>query len=150
MPTIAAHVCRILSCPGKVRDLAQAAAAEAAQAAAIHAATRGTAGRAGGGGAAGDRGAGVGHSKGAKQRKPKGATGGRRHGHDEQTAKHMHILKKLLNSPANTDGKVGDRGSAFCFLLLWIVVVGLFIVHRARTTNALPRCRQCYVPRRSF
>lgn len=128
----------------QVRDLAHAAAAQAAQAAALHAVSKGAAGPDGGGargGGAGSGGVGAGRGgglvpgAGLVPRPGRGAAGlvpgrgrGRprkikkdrkeQHEGDDETAKHMQILKKLLNGPgadSASEGrpKVREGGGGF-------------------------------------
>ena len=100
-----------------MRDLAQAAAAQAAQAAAMHAAAKNTDGAPGGGAGGGAGGSGTSGPRVSRASGSGGAGGGGRGGRprknkvkaggEDQTAKHMQILKKLLHGPSGD--KVRDK-----------------------------------------
>lgn len=121
-----------------MRDLAHAAAAQAAQAAALHAVSKGVAGPDGGGsggGGGGGRGGGLpgagcvprlgragGLVPGRGRGRPRKIKKDRKEQHegDDQTAKHMQILKKLLDDPGSDPAsggkpKVGDFFFSFFF-----------------------------------
>lgn len=135
-----------------MRDLAHAAAAQAAQAAALHAVSKGAAGPdgagargspAGSGGSGGGRGGGP-PGPGCVPRPPRVSSGlvpgrgrGRprkikkdrkeQHEGDDQTAKHMQILKKLLNGPgadsaSEEKSKVGGGAGLFFCLFFYFTL----------------------------
>lgn len=140
----------------QVRDLAHAAAAQAAQAAALHAVSKGVAGPDGTGARGGPAGSGGGGGGGlpgvgcvprpgrggaslvpgrgrGRPRKIKKDRKEQQHEGDDQTAKHMQILKKLLDGPGADSAseekpKVGGGGvgtlfvslGSCCFVLLFV------------------------------